>query len=98
MDAVTAAHYRVNAVSIGDRRFAKAEHGVHDPFGCVAGGWDTRQAPVTSQLTSYSLLTTGNESMFAGSFYNWRWVCDLRQLPLQRTQRDLAPTGRRLLG
>ena len=68
MDAVTAAHYRVNAVSIGDRRFAKAEHGVHDPFGCVAGGWDTRQAPVTSQLTSDSHSTNDNESMFCRQF------------------------------
>ena len=31
MDAVTAAHYRVHAVVIGDARFTKAEHGVHDP-------------------------------------------------------------------
>ena len=31
MDAVTAAHYRVHAVVIGDVRFTKAEHGVQDP-------------------------------------------------------------------
>jgi hypothetical protein len=36
--------------------------------------------------------------MSAGSNYKWRWVCHLRQLPLQRTQRDLLPTGRWFLG
>jgi hypothetical protein len=33
MDAVTAAHCRVQAVVIGDRGFTRAEHGVHDPVG-----------------------------------------------------------------
>jgi hypothetical protein len=33
MDAVTAAHCRVQAVVIGDMRSTKAEHdGVHDPM------------------------------------------------------------------
>ena len=30
-DDVTAAHYRVQAVLIGDMGFTKAGHGVHDP-------------------------------------------------------------------
>jgi hypothetical protein len=33
--------------------------------------------------------------MFAGRFYNWRWVCFLRPLPLQRTQRPTGPAAHR---
>jgi hypothetical protein len=33
MDAVTAAHYRIQTVVIGDMGFSRAEHGVHYPVG-----------------------------------------------------------------
>jgi hypothetical protein len=40
MDAVTEAHYRVQAVVIGDMGSIKAELGVHDSVGLRGKGWD----------------------------------------------------------
>jgi hypothetical protein len=97
MDAVTAAHYRVQAVVIGDMRFTKAEHGAHDPVRRTPlPGAGTCDRPMSQPVDELLALNNWQaKPMPASSSYKWRWVCHLRQL---ETQRDLLPTGRWFLG